>query len=362
MLTRTELQYTRLGAATRRWYGSIGAALEQLQIRSWPQTSKSPALPRQELLRELHNRRRQGESLRMTDVQREQPRLMRAALKHFGSWSSALRFAGLRAITFERWDDARVIEQILALHRDGAPLTRSQAPPKLVAAAEAHCGGWKAAVEKAGLDADAIPAPRGPRPQWTQAKVIEIMRASANSGRKGVGPNGFVTAGVADHAHRLFGSLDAAIIAAGIDPASVQRRKFRTNEELAEELKQLARDKPDMTFGELYRLSVGQVAMVRFGKLEAALQALGVHDWPRRRNVLLPSREEVLQGLADRHARGQPTSQNAVGCDEPRLGKPAFKHFGNWRAAMTAAGLGALVGPCNDQDAARRSEEGEHTA
>jgi hypothetical protein len=144
---------------------------------------------------------------------------------------------------------------------------------------------------------------------------------------------------------RLFGSVQAAIAAAGCDPTRVQRRQRRTDLQIADELRRLAGAHPSMALTELHASHVGLAAKARHGTLHAALAAVGIRNWPRRRRHQLPSRTELLEVLQRRHARGDPMGQNHIVASKPRLVKAAYKHFGTWRAAMTAAGLGSNVTP-----------------
>jgi hypothetical protein len=339
-MTISELRRTRLGVAAERRHGSLAAALESVGIAGWPRRLVLALPAREEMLRALHARRRRGAALRYSGVLADEPRLVRAVVKQFGSWRAGLEAAGLEVAGNERWSQVRILDEIRRRHRDGLPLATRQAPRNLVSAAAIHLGSWRAAIERAGLDYSAI---RLQRSTWSRAEVIAAIRASARSDRRGIGPGGFLTIQVARAARRLFGSVRAAIAAAGCDPGRVQRRRRRTDQQLAEELRRLARERPDMLLTELHESRVGMAAKARYGTLVAALARLGIRNWPRRLRTPLPSRSELLQALQRRHARNEPMNQNAVVASEPRLVKASYKHFGTWRAAMTAAGLGALV-------------------
>jgi len=91
-------------------------------------------------------------------------------------------------------------------------------------------------------------------------------------------------------------------------------------------------------------LFAGMGRRQRFGTLPAALHALGIRGWPRRLRWPLPEPHEVLAAIRRRYRRGDSMRQLAVWRGERRIVKGAVKHFGTWRAAMKAAGLGSLVG------------------
>jgi enamine deaminase RidA (YjgF/YER057c/UK114 family) len=340
-MTLTELQGLKVGAAAMRRYGGLPEALDRLGIRGWPRRAVTPLPSREELLRALHARRRRGDSMVQQDIGRDEPRLARAAYKHFGSLRAAMQAAGLRAIGKQRWSDEVILEEIRRRHRKGLPLADSKAAPKLRSAAIEHFGTWERAIEKAGLDYHALRLVRTPS---NRAKVIAELRVAATSGRRGIGAEGFASAALADQARRAFGSLRAAARAAGLDPAHVLLRQDLTDRELATALRRLVREQPKMTMTAFQRSTIGGMAIRRHGSLAAAIDAVGARGWPRRLRQPLPSREELLRGLQHRHKRGASMRQLAVGRGERRLLKAALKHFGTWGAAMRAAGLGALVG------------------
>jgi hypothetical protein len=84
-----------------------------------------------------------------------------------------------------------------------------------------------------------------------------------------------------------------------------------------------------------------RAACAQFGTWQAALTAAGLGDLPAPRGLLSP--HEVKHGLRARHRRGKPMTAVATQREEGRLVYAACKHFGTWKAAMRAAGLGAVV-------------------
>jgi hypothetical protein len=337
-MTITELRRTKLGVAAERHHGSLAAALEIAGISGWPRRLVIALPQREELLRTLRARSRRGAALRYSSVLTDEPRLVRAVVKRFGSWRAGLEAAGLAVAGNERWSQTRILDELRRRHLDGLSLATRQAPRNLQSAAAIYFGSWRSAIERAGLDYGAI---RLQRATWSRAEVIAAIRASATSERRGIGPDGFIAVQVARAGRRLFGSVRAAIVAAGCDPARVQARQRRTDEQIAAELRRLARERPDMSITELHTCHLGMAAKTRYRTLSAALERAGISNWPRRLRQPLPTRAEVLDALQRRHARDEPMHQNAIAASEPRLVKAAYKHFGTWRAALTAAGLDA---------------------
>jgi hypothetical protein len=56
-----------------------------------------------------------------------------------------------------------------------------------------------------------------------------------------------------------------------------------------------------------------------------------------------PSAKDVVRMLQARHRGGRDMSCTAARRDDGRLARAAYKHYGTWRAAMTAAGLSAMI-------------------
>jgi hypothetical protein len=118
-----------------------------------------------------------------------------------------------------------------------------------------------------------------------------------------------------------------------------------------------------MTVTELNRREVAGSAKRRYGTLRAAVEAVGISGWPQRSGPSSPplTPDEVLDGIRARHRRDEPMRATPAVASEPRLTMSAYRHFGSWRAAMRAAGLGELIadGPWN-RGSIRAELKGRH--
>jgi hypothetical protein len=83
-------------------------------------------------------------------------------------------------------------------------------------------------------------------------------------------------------------------------------------------------------------------ACKHFGTWKAAMRAAGLGKVVDA-SYPLPSAKDVVRMLQARHRRGRDMSCAAARRDDGRLARAAYKHYGTWRAAMNAARLGALV-------------------
>jgi hypothetical protein len=137
------------------------------------------------------------------------------------------------------------------------------------------------------------------------------------------------------------------LLAAGIDPASVQKRapsEWSSNDALIDALRASVARTPPPTSGQLFRSRLGRQAVFRFGSREAVIRKIGVGRWSPQRARPVPAADEVVHWLQARHRAGRHMSSEAANGDAPRFVRACYKRFGSWRAAMQAAGLGELIG------------------
>lgn len=209
--------------------------------------------------------------------------LASAIHKYVGSFDRARRLAKIPAPgrlqpdEIEIWDEERIIADIQARHRDDEPLAYKQTPTKLIDAAVYYYGSWKAAIETAGLDYDEIRRSNAP---WSRERIIEALRNAAHSNRRGVGEGGAAPPAVWFAARRTFGTVRAALAAAGIEPTQVFRRTRLDDDELTTALRRLVRGQPKMTMGDMHRAPLGRVVIRRFGSVDHGLKKLGIRWTP----------------------------------------------------------------------------------
>ena len=278
--------------------------------------------------------------------------LLSAIYVVIGSLPRARRLAGIPdpryrpPDTIHRWDEDSVISEIRARYRHKQSLAVTKVPRTLSEAATRYCGGWRAAIEIAGFDYESI---RLHRSAPTREELIALVRAAVKSrARRTDAPS---LSKLVESSHRailrLFGGLRGVLLAAGIDPASVQKRvpsERRSNAALIDALRAFVARTPPPTSGQLFGTQLGRQAVVRFGNRDAVIRKIGVGRWSPRRLRPLLSADEVVRWLQDRHRSGGHMSSDAVKRDASRIVYACYTRFGSWRAAMQAAGLGELVG------------------
>ena len=217
------------------------------------------------------------------------------------------------------WTKSRVIEAIRARQQAGLPVRGfSRQDPRLYFGARRLFGSWECALQAAGL-------PSRPLRKWSRSVVTDEILARHQAGL----PLAKIT--ILDNrlynaARRLFGSWNAALVAAGLPP----NRKWSIPKILDairsrhEQGRSLSSNHPD-------NRTLFATAQKYFGTWHAAFAAAGIPSKPRK----LWSRERILQELRDGYQRGL----RARKAFDRRLVEAARLRFGNWPQALSAAGL-----------------------
>ena len=137
----------------------------------------------------------------------------------FGSWDRALHAAGLDADEinrYQKWTKETVVTELKARHRESLPLNSGAVQkdePSLHAAAVRHFSGYDQALRAAKLDPEKVRQ----RKQWSRAEVIKALKLAKKTGGN-VSDSAMRREQPALYgaAVRLFGSFTAARTAAGI--------------------------------------------------------------------------------------------------------------------------------------------------
>ena len=177
----------------------------------------------------------------------------------------------------EVWDPERVLEEIENLSRLKESLAYTRVPRKLNMAARHYFGSYRAAVEEAGFDYNAI---RLVREQYTREDLILAIRA-------------------------------------------VRKRR------------------PEMTLGMFHRHRISAACIREFGSLEAAARAAGLDHWPLRIIGPLLDEGATIDALRVRRREGCPITVTDLERDDPRVLSSAIRHFGDLMKAAARAGFEA---------------------
>ncbi len=300
------------------------------------------------------------------------PDLHKAGIRHCGTWQKAVEAAGFDYANMlgkakSRYPTAAsVIREIKDRHKNGLPLSatdvgRNPGPHRNIAlykAALKHFDEWKSAIEVAGLDYSSIQPRRKRKYPDTDSVVGEIQCRH----KAGIPLNGLA---VVEGEHRdymlhkyaqdYFGTWSAALLAAGLDPKKIRTRKYtRRYPDAASVVAEIhRRANSDLPLNSMAVARGGQSdpklyisGRDYFGTWPAALEAAGldartVQEAGFRKYQDAPS---IVAEIRRRHEADLPLNVNSIvkppaPYRETALYNTARKQFGNWKAAIEAAGL-----------------------
>lgn len=313
-----------------REYPSLFSVAKRL-FGSWRNAIRAAGVPlhlphtwtREEIIAAIQHR--QTEGLPMTSMCRENPSLYGAAKKWFGGWVRALRAAGVPATLRTRWTRDLVIAAIRAHRRDGSSLSHIwREDRQLFCAACQRFGNWQNALQAAGV--------RGrQRRRWSRERVIEELRAWHDRSQANIR---LLDVALAGAAYRLFGSLRAAQEVAGLEPTY---RRWSPQRVIAAIQDSYGRGLPIHCpgFGDL---GLASAAIRRYGSWTNAVAAAGLaSQLPVPKPVRTWTKQGVVGAIRGQHQQGLGTK--AIWKRDTGLYSAAKKHFGTWRAAVTAAGF-----------------------
>jgi len=277
---------------------------------------------RPRVIDELRRLDREGSSTGWADLMESgHGDLAAAAAAYAGGLAKARAEAGVERpaprLPVPRWNRATILATIQARARKRQTLASSKAPQRFVAAARWHFGSWEAALAAAGVDAQKV---RLRRAAYTEPEIIALVRRLAGEG-KVVRAATLKPLVKLDAVRRLFGSVAAAIRAAGSEVSAAHGNQKWSRERLIEELRSRAKR------GEV-TLTPGLHRAVRlyFGSAAAARDAAGIPAVLRA----AWTKASLIEELQRRARRG----------DSGRtLGTACTRLFGSVAAARRAAGV-----------------------
>ncbi|MBM4018924.1 MAG: hypothetical protein FJ288_11445 [Planctomycetes bacterium] len=237
------------------------------------------ATTERDVLRAILKREYDGLPLNRTALMRQDRALHNAILRVFRSWDQAMRAAGIDPDSvrcYRRWSRRTVIESILRLAVEGRPLNAAavqKAEPNLASAALRWFRSWDEALDAAGI----APARWTRRvPTWTRERVIRAIQ-SIHAGGRSVSHAALRRNSVTRAATLLFGSWDAALRAACLDPETVRlHREPWTPDEVVREIRRKARACEPLNAKAVSPYSLRRRGRVFFGSWDAALSAAGL--------------------------------------------------------------------------------------
>lgn len=231
------------------------------------------------VIRRIRELERQLVRINVRSVRKLDPSLPQAARRLFGSWDNALIAAGYEPTSIRcqrsRWTRAALIRAIQAHAARGGRITRNAIRPRSVSGAACRLfGSFDAAVAAAGvLEKRNLPS------RWSQAKVVAAIRRRLQAGAP-VNCMAVIKADQAlyDAARRYHGGWNQALRSAGIDPDRVRavRRQWTRQSVIDELRRRVAAGVPPTCVSSIRPISLVKACLKLFGSCEAAALAAGV--------------------------------------------------------------------------------------
>jgi hypothetical protein len=235
-------------------------------------------------VRALHEK---GEDLSYNRMARRRQGLLAAANYHFGGWGEAVSAAGIdyakEVRRIPKWTRERIIEAIQEAHKKGEDLSwtsvtsnRKYSALAYAAIRENQFSSWDEALKAAGID------PRSVRryEAWDEEKIVRQVKRRARAGKA------LNSKAMQDEDSKLFnaalnyfGGWDTALQAAGIDPASVYKRRRWSEDVIKKEIRALQKAGEDLAAPNMRRnhSSLYSAACKYFGSWTAARESCGIH-------------------------------------------------------------------------------------
>ena len=206
------------------------------------------------------------------------------------------------------WTRRAITEEIRRLHAAGEELNYAAAEENhlnLVRAAAWHYGTWKRAIETAGLSYDEVSLYR----RWTRARILQGIREYQAAGGdlswrviSATGAPALAAAAVRENVG--FDCWHDAVTAAGIDYEKVARYRHWTPERVSKEIGELAAQGAPLSSSLVQRNHppLYNAAKRRFGQWDAALRAAGIDpDQVRQRRAA----QDLQKHRRSRDAQGE---------------------------------------------------------
>lgn len=323
--------------AVQRFFGSWRQALEAAGLDTFAicRTLGGDL----DIPRRIRDLAREGHPLNHNAMLATDRRLLRAACLQYGSWPEALAAAGYDVNEIRKtpkWTRQKIVEVILKRRSEGLPLNYSQVRWVLsMEAVKRLFGSWDRALHAAGIAPDPTEAHR----RWSRQAVIEaIGRRQAQGLPLNAKAVRLTDAPLANAYKRWFGAWSEALEAAGIDPHTWRMTSPRwTRSRLIETIRRIARQNGPLNPAAPGRRYLVRAAGKLFGSWDAALQAAGVDPRLVRLHHAPWTAQSLIEEIRRKHRAGEPL--NAGDVRPGGLRTAARRFYGTWDEALTAAGL-----------------------
>ena len=338
-----------LHSAAIHWFGSYRKAIAAAGIDY--QTVQRVVPGRwnpQNVQRELRRLHRNKVSLNHAALERENPALVLAAYRYFGSYGSAINAAGLnydriRIRPMPSWDKKRVIQRIQELEKTKTGLWKRavrRTDPYLDRAADRCFGSYKRAVRASGVSTDSLKPP--PYRFWSPEQILDQLQSTYHKNPRLLKPCRLTgkKQRLLRACRRRFGSYRRALDAAGIAYGEVVTPPPMTADEITTKLSNLFERGRDLRYSQLRETNRRLLDASRrvFGSYQKAIRAAGL-DYPPAPPMRHWTAQLVLKTLKELHRKNVDLRYRHFRKARLPLFEAARHYFGTYLGAIKVAGI-----------------------
>jgi hypothetical protein len=338
-----------LHSAAIHWFGSYrkaiaAAGIDYQSIQRMVPGRWNP----QNVQRELRRLHRDKAALHHAALERENPALMLAAYRYFGSYGSAVSAAGLnydriRVRPMPSWDKERVIRRIKELEKNKIGLWKRavrRADPYLDRAADRCFGSYQRAVRLSGVSTDLLKPP--PYRFWSPQRIVDELKTTYRKNPRLLKPSRLVgkKQRLLRACRRRFGSYRRALDAAGISYGEVVTPPPMTAEEIIAKLSDQFERGRDLRYSHLRDTNrrLLDAAKRVFGSYQKAVEAAGL-DYPPAPPMRHWTAQLVLKTLKDLYRKHADLRYRHFRKARLPLFEAARHYFGTYLGAIKVAGI-----------------------
>lgn len=330
-----------LAYAGIKYFGSWRAALKAVGINPKDVLYGSKWSKRR-IIRTILARAAEGKPINSRHICLHEGPLWAAAGKRFGNWENTLRAAGIDpddVRKFRIWGDNKTLLAEIRRHAEtGLPMNSASMEKRdsgLLAIAVKRFGSWDNALMAAGLNPRDCRARRKP---YTPEEIIETIEFMWQNGQP-LCHVAVKSSSIYPAAVRFFGSWDAALREAGLDPKKIRRSNPSDAKEVLEWIRKRAKEGKPVNYMEASKSGYHIVNAGRklFGSWTDALMAAGIDGHLVNKNHKRWDRITITETLLRRKADGLPLNPYAVSKVIPL--DSVSREFGSYKNALSEIGI-----------------------
>ena len=343
-----------LESETYRLFGGWYPALDAAGIDSSIYRKQKPFgyWTKDRVISEIRRLEASGANLSFSDVRREYPALIQYALEFFGKWYPLLDSLGIDSRKYRKqvspnyWTQVRILDTIKELKAAGndiRPIALIKTHPGLMGSARRKFKNIELMYFQAGID----PSEIGMLRKWTKEKItsslIELQRDGIDIKPSNLIENGYD--GLIQAGRRLFGNLNAAYEAAGLNLASTGHKKKRcyryTKDNAIQYLLELKEKGENISPKSLehHHFGLYQAGIELFGSTWNFYEAAGLppldHVTLRKSGFWI--KDKIIEEIVRLDKIGEDLHLRAIKKNFLPLEHGAYRTFGSWHAACEAA-------------------------